>query len=131
MKTSKVKSVTVSGNWDKDGTTYHNHNYEMEDGQKIQASHKTMNPFNVGDEVEYEVKRTHATYGDQGSVKKPNNFNRGGGFKRDTVGVAIGNALNNATLLVANGKVAIGDLEVYARRITEVAFKLKEEFKNK
>ena len=78
MKTSKVKSVSVSGTWEKDGKTYYRHDYEFEDGQKLQANHTKELPIAVGTEVEYEVKRTHEKYGDSGSVKKPNDFKRGG-----------------------------------------------------
>lgn len=129
MSRSRVKSVSVSGSWEKDGTTYHNHQYEMEDGHKIQASHKTSLPFNVGDEIEYEVRRTHEKYGDQGTVKKPNDF-KGGGYKPDTVGITVGNALNNVSLLIAHGKLELKDLERDAERFVNVALTLKEKFKD-
>ena len=77
MPNSKVKTVSIGGSWEKDGVTFYTHNYEMEDGQKIQANHKKELPISVGTEVEYEVKRTHPTYGDSGSVKKPNDFKGG------------------------------------------------------
>lgn len=78
-KTSIVKSVTVGKSYEGKYGTMINHNYEMEDGQKIQAAHKKENPIAVGETVEYEVKRTHETYGDSGNVSKPNDFSKGGG----------------------------------------------------
>lgn len=71
---SKVKEVSVSGHWNKDGVTFYTHNYAMEDGQKIQANHKSELPFDKGAEVEYEVTKTHEKYGDSGKVSKPNDF---------------------------------------------------------
>jgi len=77
--TSKVVSVETSGTWESKNSTMINHNYVLEDGQKIQASHKSEKPIGIGEEVEYEVKRQHETHGDSGSVKKPGDFKPGGG----------------------------------------------------
>jgi len=84
MKTAKVESVEVGRSWEKDNVTYYTHTYILSDGQKIQANHKKENPIAVGEEVEYEVKRTHEKYGDSGSVKKPNDFKKGT-YKKPTL----------------------------------------------
>lgn len=83
-KKAKVESVETGNTWEKDGETYITHTYVLSDGQSIQANHKTEKPINVGEEVEYEVKRKHEKYGDSGTVKKPNDFKRGG-YKKPTL----------------------------------------------
>lgn len=82
---SKIKSIQGAG-------TYENANgvdlgngkvgfftfeYEFEEGVTLKANHKGQSPFKVGDEVEYEIKRSHETYGNSGTVKKPDT---GGGY---------------------------------------------------
>lgn len=133
-KSSKVKSVTIGDSYESNGTTYYNHNYVMEDGQKIQASHKEQNKFSVGDEVEYEVKRTHPTYGDSGSVSKPqnNNFRGGGGYKPDTVGITVGACLNLAVSMYNAGKFDdIKKVESTADWLVEMSFRLKAKHADK
>ncbi len=78
MKTAKVEKVSVGSSWEKGDATFITHTYTLSDGQVIQASHKTEKPIAIGEEVEYEVKRTHEKYGDSGTVKKPNDFKKGG-----------------------------------------------------
>lgn len=100
MKVSKVKSVTVGETYTGKYGEMINHNYEMEDGQKIQAAHKTANPIKVGETVEYEVKRTHEVYGDSGSVSKPKEPFQGGKRKpittsyKDVLGMVRSNAIH-------------------------------------
>jgi len=79
---AKVKSVKVTGNWEKDGKVYYRHQYTFDNDKSLQANHTKELPFKEGDEVEYEVTRTHEKYGDSGSVKKPNDFQKGGGYKK-------------------------------------------------
>ena len=77
MKT-KVKTVEQTTQWKtKTGDVMYTHQYELEDGTKIQANHKTINPFAIGDEVEYDVKKDDPQYGKSGSVKKPEQGNYG------------------------------------------------------
>lgn len=131
---SKVKSVVVGKEWtSKHGATFYNHDYEFEDGVKLQASHKTENPFKQGDEVEYEIKSTDETYGNKGSVKKPDDGGGFGGGRRggySDVGVTVGNALNNASLLAAHGKIEMSDLPAVAERIIKTAIDLKNKYKD-
>ena len=84
---SKVKSVQANGSFENDfGTLQENgkkllfkFEYEMEDGTIITANHKTQEcPFKTGDEIDYEVKKTHPEYGKSGTVKKPESSNYGG-----------------------------------------------------
>ena len=100
MKT-KVKSVQQDGTWDgKDGTLFYKHEYVFDDDVVMSASHKSVQPFKAGDEVEYEIKKDHETYGKSGTVKKPNDFKKGG---FDTKGVECGHAMNNAVNMVCAG----------------------------
>lgn len=76
---SKVKEVKATGTWqNKSGETMHRHDYEMEDGTKLQANHKSELPFKVGDNIEYEVKKEDPQYGKSGTVKKPEQGNYSG-----------------------------------------------------
>lgn len=99
MKTAKVENVEVGRSWEKDGTTYITHTYTLSDGQKIQANHKTEKPIAIGEDVEYNVQRTHEKYGDSGTVKKPNDFKKGA-YKKpmlkfiDAKRMASSNAIN-------------------------------------
>lgn len=87
-KISKVKNVQGAGTWESQHGLMFKFDYEFEDGTVMQAMHKSENHFNVGDEVEYEVKRENE-FGKSGKVSKPqqNNF-QGGGFKGKTGGNA-------------------------------------------
>lgn len=82
-KQSKVKAVNNGfASWQtEDGTTMYPHRYTMEDGTEITANHKTLNPFNVGDEVEYEVKSTDKHGNPKGSVSKVQEKSYSGGSK--------------------------------------------------
>jgi hypothetical protein len=53
----------------------------------------------------------------------------GGSFSQ--VGVTVGAGLNQAVQLVANGKAELKDIKSVAHRLIEIAFELKEEFKDK
>lgn len=88
MKTSKVKSVQQDGTWNSkhDNALMYKHEYEFEDGTKLEASHKTQKPFAEGVEVEYEITRESDQYGKSGTVKKPQEQSQaGGGQKSDKV----------------------------------------------
>lgn len=75
---TKVKEVIQEGTWNSNqGDLMYKHRYTFEDGVIMQASHKSITPFPIGSEVDYEVKKNDPTYGKSGSVKKPQdgNFN--------------------------------------------------------
>lgn len=68
---SKVKSVVPNGTYQSPNGLLYKFNYEMEDGAKLVANHKTeQSPFGIGDEVDYHIKGSNS-YGSWGSVKKP------------------------------------------------------------
>jgi hypothetical protein len=134
MKTSKVKSVTVGSQWtSKHGDVMFNHEYTFEDGASLQASHKSENPFKVGDDVEYEITQTDEKFGDKGKVKKPDTgFKGGGGYKPDTVGITVGACINKAVDMYIAGKLDdVKKIEPFAKWLAEMSFKLKEELKDK
>lgn len=64
------------------------------------------------------------------AAKKTSPFG-GGGKPKDTSGVAIGAALNNAVTLVSCGKVDIKDLKATAKRILDISIELKKEYEGK
>ena len=69
---SKVKAVHPKNEtYQSPNGLLYKFNYEMEDGAKLVANHKTEQcPFAVGDEVDYHIKGSNS-YGSWGSVKKP------------------------------------------------------------
>ena len=68
---SKVKSVVPNGTYNSPNGLLYKFNYEMEDGAKLVANHKTEQcPFGAGSEVDYHIKGSNS-YGSWGSVKKP------------------------------------------------------------
>lgn len=75
---SKVKSVQGNGTYESKHGLMYKFDYVFDNDVALQAGHKSENHFNVGDEVEYEIKRTHETYGHSGTVSKP--MEGGGGY---------------------------------------------------
>lgn len=127
MTTSKVKSVQGAGVWDSQHGTLYKFDYEMEDGTSLRALHKSKEAaFKPGDEVEYEITKTHAEYGNSGKVRKPNSFTGGGKF--DSKGIEIGHAINNGVqLAIADLDLTIENIEKRARQIYALAQKMKGE----
>jgi hypothetical protein len=64
-------------------------------------------------------------------AKEVKSFFGGGGKPKDTSGMAIGAALNNAVTLVSSGKVDIKELKVIAKRILDISIELKKEYEGK
>lgn len=138
MTRSKVKSVQANGTWNgKDGTLFYRYDYEMMDGEELQASHKTEMPFKPGDEVDYEITKTHPTYGSTGKVKKPSDFVRGQNqqsnvnWEEREKKIAIGHAINNAVHLYCNqypgSQPNRDDIKKYAKSIYEISKELNQE----
>ncbi len=69
MAISKVKTVLANGTWDSQHGLLYKFDYTFEDGISIAANHKTQSHFQIGDEVEYEIKGT-SDFGNRGSVGK-------------------------------------------------------------
>jgi len=67
---SKVKNVQGSGTWESQHGLFYKFDYTFEDGVTMQALHKSDKPFNIGETVEYEVKRENE-HGKSGKVGKP------------------------------------------------------------
>ena len=136
MGLSKVKNVQGNGTWESQNGTMYQFIYEMEDGAKLQANHKSQGgAFAVGTEVEYEITRTHEKFGDSGKVRKPNsgNFNSGGRKEFDTTGVEVGHAISNGVQIAVAKHGAATELqhiESYARKILGLSAKMKAEVTN-
>lgn len=82
---TKVKSVKDTGRtFESHGKTFHVHQYEFDNNEVGQANHASKLPFNIGDEVEIEEKKNDPKYGKTFSVKKPNDFKKGG-YKKPTL----------------------------------------------
>jgi hypothetical protein len=104
--TSKVKSVTANGTWDSQYGTLFTYEYTMEDGVTLQANHKKQEPYAVGTEVAYVVKRD-GQYGKSGKVYLPKTITPEG-VARDTQhfkgddnlkGIKIGHSISNGVVL--------------------------------
>jgi len=84
-KVSKVAKVDFTGSWEREGKTYYSHQYVFEDGTQLNANHVQMNPFKVGDELEYEVTGNDPKGNPKGKVGKLNqgtsNYSGGGSQK--------------------------------------------------
>lgn len=110
---TKVKSVNDTGRtFESHSKTFHVHQYEFENGEKGQANHATSLPFKAGDEVEIEEKKNDPKYGKTFSVKKPNDFKKGGYSKApsiDEIRVVMASAI--AVNQYALGKISENQIE--------------------
>jgi hypothetical protein len=101
MGISKVKTIQPNGTYEGRNGLMFKFEIGLEDGSSGEVSAKTIDRWNVGDEVEYEV--TPSKWGPRlkldkaGYANKPN----GGGYKEDpekakriTASWAIGHAIN-------------------------------------
>ena len=86
MNTSKIADLRENvGTWTaSDNSTFYKHNVQLENGIQGQAFGKSPNaPYQVGDLVEYEEKRTQN--GTRLKIRKPSeggNFSKGGNYNR-------------------------------------------------
>lgn len=55
----------------------------------------------------------------------------GGGKPQNSAGQTIGNAINNAVLLVCHGKIELKEIKPIAERIIEIGIELKDKFKDR
>ncbi len=138
MKTrSKVRSVQASGTWNtNDGKLMYRFDYVMEDDVALQANHVSEVHFKVGDEVDYEVTRTHETYGKSGKVSKPSDFQQKPqvDWEAREKKIAIGHAINNAVKIVTHtpelggdGQSMQDDIKHWAKIIYKISAELNQE----
>ncbi len=134
MKTrSKVRSVQASGTWNtNDGKLMYRFDYVMEDDVALQANHVSEVHFKVGDEVDYEVTRTHETYGKSGKVSKPSDFQQKPQVDWDAKDkkISIGRSINNAVAIVVASGINLHETDAVLGKIKERAaqmYKLGEE----
>lgn len=82
MGTSKIKSIHPNGTWESRNGTMFKFEIGLEDGTSGEVNSKTIDRWNVGDEVEYTV--TPGKYGDRLKLDKAGYANKGGGgYKED------------------------------------------------
>ena len=131
MKTSKVKSVTGNGTWDSPNGIFYKFEYEMEDGQTVNAMHKTADGFfKVGQDVDYEI--TNQQY-NNGKVRKPQEAFTGGGSTKtyDSKGVKVGHAITNAvSLFVTNGSYEAMNMKESIKAYAKMIYQISEELNN-
>ena len=100
MGQSKIKSIQPNGTWESRNGTMFKFEIGLEDGTSGEVNSKTIDRWNVGDEVEYTV--TPGKYGDRLKLDKAGFANTGGGGssqspdiqKRIDASWAIGHAIN-------------------------------------
>lgn len=137
-----IENATFKQTWKGANGEVHYHNVKfVGDDKQYSIGCKDINPafLKTGSELFYENKD------EKGGIKKVANpeapaFSGGGkgGFQKstykpDTAGITCGAALNQAVQLAAAGKVGATseEIEKIARKLIEVAIKLKAEFKDK
>ena len=129
MKTSKVKSVTGNGTWDSPNGMFYKFEYEMEDGQTVNAMHKTQDGnFKVGETVDYEI--TNQQY-NNGKVRKPEQQFQGSTKTYDNKGVKVGHAITNAvSLFVTNGSYEAMNMKESIKAYAKMIYQISEELDN-
>ena len=126
--TSKIATSNFKKEWSGPKGTIYYHDLTFEGDSRVYnigAQQQSPSFLAVGQSIDWEWKDES-----KGSIKrmKPA-FNAGGGGKPfDQVGVTVGAGLNQAVMLVSNGKADLKDIEKVAHRLIEIAFKLKDEF---
>lgn len=130
-KKSKVKSTTFKSEWKNptSGMIVYYHEIELENGDKGQIGTKAKEGLAIGEEINYSI--TEDGRGGFKIKKEQTTFQKAYTKAGDNAeyqnGIAVGHSLNNAVLLICAGKVDIKDLESTARRILEIAVKMKNE----
>lgn len=129
MKTSKVKNVCGSGTWDSPNGTFFKFEYQMEDGQIVNAMHKTAEGFfKVGDTVDYEI--TNAQY-NNGKVRKPEQQFQGSTKNFDNKGIKIGHAITNAvSIFCSNGSYEAMNMKDSIKAYAKMIYQISEELNN-
>lgn len=95
MSITKVKKVQGNGTYESQYGLLYKFDYDLEDGTFISANHKTEKSFQIGDEVEYNIKG-EANGMPYGTVSKPKDANFSGGFKSKSQGSTSSFALSYA-----------------------------------
>ena len=126
----KIKAIQANGTYKSNYGLLYKFEYEFEDGEVVQANHKTENsPFNIGDEVEVEVTKTF-DWGKIAKVSKPKEDFKP---KFDTKGIEAGHAINNAVNLICAGvelNVDFNSNEEKIYKYAEVVYKISQRLKN-
>lgn len=125
-----VKAVNKTDFTDSYGNAYYN--VEMADGTKGNYACKAgANPYFVeGQEVEYEIEVKTGKNGEYNRFKKPATDFKKGGYKHDTLGIAVGQGMNLATQMFCADKIEKGNIEATAKWFAELSYKLREELKH-
>jgi len=111
MTKSKILAIQPNGTYQSANGLFYKFEYTFEDGKNVGAMHKTQNsPFQIGDEVEYEIKGSN-DYGSYGKVSKPQEHYSGnrGGYSKPSKGgsnssFALSYAKDLAGFYIAQGQ---------------------------
>ena len=130
MKTSKVKLIQDTKEWNGGNGTVYYHNLELENGDKINIGKKKQ--LQIGDEITYEIT------GDEGQHEytKAKSVQKQEQRVWDAKGIEVGHAINNAVNMpcagvlfdnVDNDLPSGQKIAAYARNIMAISEKLKAE----
>jgi len=130
IKTSKVKSVKSTKDWNSPNGLIKYHLVNLENGDKINIGKKKQ--LQIGDEITYEI------IGDLGQHEYTNAKSAKKEFKGgfDSKGVEVGHAINNAVNLLCAGvelanfdssKTTEENIYNYAKTILAISKRLKDE----
>jgi hypothetical protein len=131
MKTSKVKAVQANGTWDSPNGIFYKFEYLMEDGQVVNAMHKTAEGFfKIGSDVEYEI--TKPEY-NSGKVRKPEQQYQGSTkpYVDNTKGIKIGHALTNGVnIFLSNGSYEAMNMKESIKAYAKMVYEISDELNN-
>lgn len=129
-KTSKIKSVGTPKEWSNTNGTFYYFQIELENGDRGSIGSKDNPPswLKVGETLEYDLKETDK--GNQIKRVQQNTFKKGGGYKPDTLGIAIGQGMNLANEAWCAGKIDKEKIKAMAKWYAELSYELREELKH-
>lgn len=133
-ESKKILSSNFKSEWKGPNGTVNYHEVTFEEGEKpwqIGAKEKNPSFLEAGKTLNFEVKDMAKRSIKRVQADAPVSGGQSSGSGYSQVGVTVGAALNQAVTLVSHGVVEFKDLKKTAHRLVEVAFELKEEFKDR
>lgn len=139
-----IKNIVLQNEWKSTNGIVYYQEYTIdtaEEGVVIGVlGTKDKSKYKIGDEIEFNYTNTSDKQGNMYKKLIPvnpeqnnfyqNKFKDKQHSRLDNVGMMVGNALSNATVLVANNVISLDELESIAERICEISEKLKTKFSN-
>lgn len=139
-----IKNIVLQNEWKSTNGVVYYQEYTIdtaEEGVVIGVlGTKNKSKYKIGDEIEFNYTNTSDKQGNMYKKLIPvnpeqnnfyqNKFKDKQHSRLDNVGMMVGNALSNATVLVANNVISLDELESIAERICEISERLKTKFSN-